>query len=407
MQQERSSDKKNKSNCLKAQLCGSCVYMGLTYEEEKKRKQEHFEMLLKDIKCIKEPIIGADDPYFYRNKVHAALGREKGKVISGTYSTGSHRIVPNDDCLIENKDASKIIKDIRGLISEFKLPVYDERTRRGLCRRILIRVAEATGEILVVLVNADTFFPGKKNFVSKLIKKDPNITSVVININKRTDSMILGDKFETVYGKGFIVDELCGLKFKISADSFYQINHKQTEKIYAEAMTKAALDAGDKVLDAYCGIGTIGMAASKFCGKVIGVELNKSAVADANTNKKMNGVTNIEFVRGDATEYINKAAAAGEKFDVVFLDPPRSGTTKEFIKAVSALGARKAVYVSCDPTTLARDLKIFSSEGYKAVSSVPVDMFPWTDALESVTLLTRDDKVKDITLALKREKYVK
>lgn len=381
--------------------------MGLTYEEEKKRKQEHFEMLLKDIDCIKEPIIGADDPYFYRNKVHAALGREKGKVISGTYSAGSHRIVPNDDCLIENKDAAKIIKDIRKLITEFKLPVYDEKTRRGLMRRILIRVAESTGEILVVLVNADTFFPGKKNFISKLLKTDPDITSVVININKRTDSMILGDKFETVYGKGFIVDELCGLKFKISADSFYQVNRRQTEKLYAEAMSKASLDAGDKVLDAYCGIGTIGMVASKFCGKVIGVEYNRSAVSDANTNKKMNGVTNIEFVRGDATAYIGRAASSGEKFDVVFLDPPRSGTTREFISAVSALGARKAVYISCDPETLARDLKIFSKEGYKVISSVPVDMFPWTDALESVTLLVRDDKVKDIALALKREKYVK
>ncbi|MCQ2505428.1 MAG: 23S rRNA (uracil(1939)-C(5))-methyltransferase RlmD [Saccharofermentans sp.] len=407
MQQEQSSDKKNKKNCMKAQLCGSCVYMGLSYEEEKKRKQEHFEMLLKDINCVKEPIIGADDPYYYRNKVHAALGKEKGKVISGTYSSGSHRIVPNDDCLIENKAASKIIKDIRALIGEFKLPVYDERTKRGLFRRILIRVAESTGQILVVLVNADTFFPGKKNFVSKLLKKNPDITSLVININKRTDSMILGDKFENCYGRGYIVDELCGLKFKISADSFYQVNHKQTEKLYSEAMAKASLDPNDKVLDAYCGIGTIGMVASKFCGKVIGVEYNKTAVADALDNRRMNNVSNIEFVRGDATEYINKAASSREKFDVVFLDPPRSGTTKEFIRAVSVLGARKVVYISCDPVTLARDLKIFAKEGYKVVSSVPVDMFPWTDALESVTLLQKDESVKDVTLALKRGKYVK
>ena len=407
MPQERSSDKNAVNACIKAQLCGSCVYMGLSYKQQLERKQEHFEKLLKDIDCIKEPIIGADDPFFYRNKVHAALGRDRGRIISGTYSQGSHRIVPNDDCLIENKAAAKIIKDVRKLITEFKLPVYDERTRRGLMRRILIRVAEQTGEILVVLVNADTFFPGKKNFISKLVKTDPDITSVVININKRTDSMILGDKFETVYGKGYIVDELCGLKFKISADSFYQVNHRQTEKLYAEAISKAALGAEDKVLDAYCGIGTIGMVASKFCGKVIGVEYNRSAVADALVNKKMNGISNIDFVRGDATAYINKAAAGRETFDVVLLDPPRSGTTREFISAVSRLRARKAVYISCDPVTLARDLKIFSKEGYKAVSSVPVDMFPWTDALESVTLLERADDAKDMTLAHKLDKYVK
>ena len=390
MLQDRHTDPKEISSCIKAQLCGSCAYIGMSYEDQLFKKQKVFNDLMKGIDCEILPIIGAKDPYNYRNKVHAAFGREKGRVISGTYAEGSHRIVSNDDCIIEDKRASAIIKDIRKLAVDFKLQIYDERNRTGILRRVLVRVAVSTGEILVVLVNGGTFFPGKKNFISKLTKMHPEITTVVININKRTDSMILGDKNETVYGKGFITDELCGLKFRISAQSFYQINHDQTERLYAEGMKFAGLDTGDRVLDAYCGIGTIGMVASKLAGEVIGVELNKSAVNDAITNKKANGIKNISFVNADATRYIEEAAAAGEEFDVVFLDPPRSGTTIEFIKAVSKLKAKRVVYISCSPETLARDLRLFSKNGYKVKSAVPVDMFPWTDSIEAVAQLDRD-----------------
>ncbi len=292
--------------------------------------------------------------------------------------------------IIEDKRASAIIKDIRKLAVDFKLQIYDERNKTGILRRVLVRVAVSTGEILVVLVNGGTFFPGKKNFIAKLTKMHPEITTVVININKRTDSMILGDKSETVYGKGFITDELCGLKFRISAQSFYQINHDQTERLYTQGMTFAALGPKDKVLDAYCGIGTIGMVAAKIAGEVVGVELNKAAVSDAITNKRANGMKNISFVNADATRYIEEAAAAGEKFDVVFLDPPRSGTTIEFIRAVSKLKAKRVVYISCSPDTLARDLRLFSKNGYKVRSAVPVDMFPWTDSTEAVAWLEAD-----------------
>lgn len=390
MQQGQHTDPKEISSCIKAKLCGSCAYIGVSYEEQLLKKQKTFNDLMKGIDCDVMPIIGAKDPYNYRNKVHAAFGREKGKVISGTYAEGSHRIISNDSCIIEDKRASAIIKDIRKLAVDFKLQIYDERNKTGILRRVLVRVAVSTGEILVVLVNGGTFFPGKKNFIAKLTKMHPEITTVVININKRTDSMILGDKSETVYGKGFITDELCGLKFRISAQSFYQINHDQTERLYTQGMTFAALGPKDKVLDAYCGIGTIGMVAAKIAGEVVGVELNKAAVSDAITNKRANGMKNISFVNADATRYIEEAAAAGEKFDVVFLDPPRSGTTIEFIRAVSKLKAKRVVYISCSPDTLARDLRLFSKNGYKVRSAVPVDMFPWTDSTEAVAWLEAD-----------------
>lgn len=370
-------------------MCGGCSYIGLSYDDQLLKKQERFAGLLKGIDCEIAPIIGAEDPYHYRNKVHAAFGKVKGKIISGTYAEGSHKIIQNDNCLIEDRRAASIIADIRMLVTDFKLPIYDEKTGNGLIRRVLIRTAVSTGEVLVVLVNGNSFFPGKKNFIAKLRVLHPEITSVVVNINSRKDSMILGGKSETAYGPGFITDELCGLKFRISAESFYQINHAQTERLYATAMSLADLKPDDKVLDAYCGIGTIGMAASKIAGSVTGVELNGTAVQDAITNKKINGRKNIRFICGDATHFINDAAAGDHKYDVVFMDPPRSGSTREFIAAVDRLKVPRVVYISCNPETLARDLKIFTQLGYKVKTAIPVDMFPWTDSIEAVTLLQK------------------
>lgn len=361
----------------------------MSYDEQLLKKQERFAELLKGIDCEIAPMIGAEDPYHYRNKVHAAFGRVKGKVISGTYAEGTHKIVQNDSCIIEDRTAASIIADIRMLVTDFKLPVYDEKTGNGLIRRVLIRMAVATGEVLVVLVNGNSFFPGKKNFIARLRVLHPEITTVVVNINNRKDSMILGGRSETVFGPGFITDELCGLKFRISAESFYQINHAQTERLYSTAMSLAELKPDDKVLDAYCGIGTIGMAASKVAGSVTGVELNGTAVRDAITNKKINDRKNIRFICSDATHFINEAAAADNKYDVVFMDPPRSGSTREFISAVDRLKVPRVVYISCNPETLARDLKVFTQLGYKVKTAIPVDMFPWTDSIEAVTLLQK------------------
>ena len=358
------------------------------YKKELAAKQQRVESLLEGLVSSVEPIIGSDNPYHYRNKVHAAVGVSKGRVIAGTYEPGTHRIIEGGGSELENEAASAVIADIVAIANKYHMSVYNEKTGQGLLRRILIRTADGTGQMLVVLVLGDYMFPGKKNFVKTLVSRHPEITSIVININKRTDSMILGDKSETVYGSGIIVDTLLGKKFSISAESFYQVNRRQAEKLYSKAYEYAVLDKESRVLDAYCGTGTIGICASDLCGSVVGVELNPQAVSDAKKNVQMNKASNVKIIKADATEYMNSNASRG-KFDVVILDPPREGTTPEFIKACGRISPSRIAYVSCNPETLARDLKLFDAEGYKAVKACPVDMFSGTEHVETVVLLSK------------------
>ena len=340
--------------------------------------------------CPVRPIIGMEEPYHYRNKVHAVFGLDrKNNPISGIYKEGTHRILPVDSCLIEDQKADEIIVTIRSMLRSFKIRVFDEDTGYGLLRHVLIRRGFTTGEILVVLVTASPVFPSKNNFVKALREKHPEITTIVQNINGRSTSMVLGDKEHVLYGKGYIEDELCGLRFRISSRSFYQINSVQTEKLYGKAMELAGLTGKETVLDAYCGIGTIGLIASKHAGKVIGVELNQDAVRDAVQNAKKNGITNAQFFCNDAGRFMSHMAARGESADVVFMDPPRSGSTEEFIDAVALMQPKRVVYISCGPDTLARDLKVFAKHGYRAKEAWPVDLFGWTGHVETVCLLSR------------------
>lgn len=340
--------------------------------------------------CPVRPIIGMEEPYHYRNKVHAVFGLDrKNNPISGIYKEGTHRILPVDSCLIEDQKADEIIVTIRSMLRSFKIRVFDEDTGYGLLRHVLIRRGFTTGEILVVLVTASPVFPSKNNFVKALREKHPEITTIVQNINGRSTSMVLGDKEHVLYGKGYIEDVLCGLRFRISSRSFYQINSAQTEKLYAKAMELAELTGNETVLDAYCGIGTIGLIASKHAGKVIGVELNQDAVRDAVQNAKKNGITNAQFFCNDAGRFMSHMAARGESADVVFMDPPRSGSTEEFIDAVALMQPKRVVYISCGPDTLARDLKIFAKHGYRAKEAWPVDLFGWTGHVETVCLLSK------------------
>ena len=294
-----------------------------------------------------------------------------------------------DSCLIEDQKADEIIVTIRSMLRSFKIRVFDEDTGYGLLRHVLIRRGFTTGEILVVLVTASPVFPSKNNFVKTLREKHPEITTIVQNINGRSTSMVLGDKEHVLYGKGYIEDVLCGLRFRISSRSFYQINSAQTEKLYGKAMELAGLTGKETVLDAYCGIGTIGLIASKHAGKVIGVELNQDAVRDAVQNAKKNGITNAQFFCNDAGRFMSHMAARGESADVVFMDPPRSGSTEEFIDAVALMQPKRVVYISCGPDTLARDLRMFAKHGYKAKEAWPVDLFGWTEHVETVCLLSR------------------
>lgn len=375
--------------CIYAKKCGGCDYQGVKYEKQLAMKQKTVEMLLSD-NCRVDNIIGAQNPYHYRNKVHGVFGRDKkGTVFTGIYQQGTHNIIPVENCLIENETASQILRTLSKLVQSFQLKVYDEDRRTGLFRHALIRVGHATGQILVVLVLSDPVFPSKNNFISALLQTHPEITSIVLNVNQKRTNMILGDKNIVLYGKGYIEDRLCGLTFRISPQSFYQVNSRQTEVLYQKALEFAGLTGTQRVIDAYCGIGTIGMAAAARAGEVIGVELNKEAVDDARVNAKLNGIKNIRFVNADAGKFMVKIAGAHENADVVLMDPPRGGSTEEFMETVRILAPQRVVYISCNPVTLARDLKVFSKKGYRAERIVPVDMFAFTEHVECVVLLTK------------------
>lgn len=342
-------------------------------------------------------IIGMENPEHYRNKVHAVFDFHKGKgIVSGIYQEGTHHVVPVDECLLENRKADEIIVSIRKLAKSFKMKTYDEDTGYGLLRHVLVRVGHATGQIMVALVLGSPILPSRKNFVNELCKLHPEITTIVLSVNNKKTSMVLGDKEQVLYGKGYIEDRLCGRTFRISPKSFYQVNAVQTEKLYHKAIEYAALTGRENVIDAYCGIGTIGLAAAEHVKKVIGVELNQAAVKDAVVNARINKIKNVDFYQNDAGKFMLQLAEAGEKIDVVFMDPPRSGSTEEFMAAVLRLRPEKIVYISCNPETLARDLEYLTkgSKGdgrgsYRVVEMTPVDMFPFTDNIETVCLLSR------------------
>lgn len=380
------------SVCVVARKCGGCQYTGVPYPEQLSKKQESEEILLGRFGKV-ERIIGMKYPCFYRNKVTAAYGKDKkGNIICGTYQEGTHYIVQVDKCLIEDEKCQEIIRTVKKLLKGFKMEPFNEDTGKGLLRHVLVRRGIKTGEVMVVLVLGTHIFPSGNNFVKELLKLHPEITTVVININDRKTSMVLGDREKVSYGKGYITDELCGCRFRISPSSFYQINPLQTEVLYNKAIEFAGLTGKESVIDAYCGIGTIGMVAAKHAKNVIGIELNGNAVRDARMNAKENGIRNIEFFRGDAGDFMVKMAAEGAKADVVFMDPPRAGSDEAFLSSVAELSPKKLVYISCNPATLARDLEFITENGYAVKKIQPVDMFPFTDHCETVVLLTKVGK---------------
>lgn len=389
MKQNVNEKKSASSICPAAGKCGGCQYLNKSYEEQLKIKEETVRRLCGSFVKF-QPIIGMENPKHYRNKVHAAFGEDRRHgIISGQYEEKTHRIVPIDSCLLENEKADEIIVTIRGLLKSFKIRPFNEDTGYGLLRHVLVRTGHISGQIMVVLVIASPIMPSKNNFVKALLKAHPEITTIVVNVNNRTDSMVLGNKEQILYGKGYIEDTLCGKTFRISPKSFYQVNPVQTEKLYQKAMDFAALTGTETVLDAYCGTGTIGMIASKDAGKVIGVELNPDAVRDARSNARNNNIKNIEFYQQDAGQFMVRFAEEKMPIDVVFMDPPRAGSDEPFLSSLTRLNPPKIVYISCNPETLARDLKYLTKKGYKVEKGVCVDMFPWTGHVETVCLLSR------------------
>lgn len=378
--------------CPLYKKCGGCQLQNMDYQKQLKWKQIKVERLLKKF-CKVDDIKGMYFPYHYRNKVQAAFGMTKNKqIISGVYQSSSHRIVAVNQCMIEDKKSDEIIVYIRELLKSFKLQAYDEYSSQGFLRHVLVKRGFSTNQIMVVLVTAVPIFPAKKNFVGALLKKYPEITTIVMNINPYQTSLVLGERQTILYGKGYIEDVLCGCRFRISPKSFYQINPTQTQILYNKAIEMAGITGNEVVVDTYCGIGTIGLIASKKAKKVIGVEINKDAIKDAIFNAKMNKINNVRFFNVDASDFMVDMASKGENVDVLFMDPPRSGSDEKFLSSTIKLSPKKIVYISCNVETQERDLTYLVNNGYTVKQIQPVDMFPHTNHVESVVLLTRKDK---------------
>lgn len=383
-------------SCPVYRKCGGCQLQNMDYARQLQFKQRKVEGLLGEFHKV-EPIIGMEAPYHYRNKVSAAFALTRSKqIISGVYQDSTHRIVPVDQCLIEDQKADEIICSVRRLMKSFQLLPYDEVTQRGFLRHVLVKRGFATNQIMVVLVTGTPIFPAKKRFVEALLKLHPEITTILMNINDRYTSMVLGDQEKMLYGPGKIEDILCGCRFQISAKSFYQINPLQTEILYGKAMEYAGLTGKETVIDAYCGIGTIGLVAAKQgAKKVTGVELNRDAVKDAIGNAKRNRLSNTWFCVGDAGEFMLEMSLEKEPVDVVFMDPPRAGSDQTFLSSLIALSPKKVVYISCNPETQRRDLGYLTAKGdYRVDRIQPVDMFPHTNHVETVCLLTKGNGEK-------------
>lgn len=371
-------------DCSLKKQCGSCQYIGMDYSKQLLIKKEKCQSLFPDHHI--HEVHGMQHPYDYRNKVIVAFNQ---KYEYGLYEETSHRIVPMTKCLLHDQETHHVLSQIQKILKKYRVSIYDEKRNKGFLKHVLIRRAVTTNQTLVVLVGRENVMKGSKNFCQELVHACPSVKSVVLNINPRKTSVVLSKQEKVLYGKGFIVDQLCQLTFKISAQSFYQINHEQCTYMYHKILELLNPRKEDVILDAYCGIGTIGMFLSKSVDNVIGVELNHEAYKDAKNNAKMNHINNIQFYHDDASKFIQTLAAQNDHVDCVVMDPPRSGSTEVFVESICVLKPRQVIYVSCNPVTLARDLHWFSNIGYDSQDIYPIDMFPHTEHIECITVLSQ------------------
>ena len=389
---ETHAPERNPNPCPLYRKCGGCQLQNMSYPRQLHWKQELVERLLGRFHRV-NPIIGMEHPYHYRNKVQAAFALDRRKqIVSGVYQASTHRVVPVESCMIEDETADRIIGTIRKLMKDFKMEPYNEDTGRGLVRHVLVKRGFVSGQVMVVMVTVSPILPAKNNFVKALRKAHPEITTILQNVNNRATSMVLGESEKVLYGPGYIEESLCGCVFRISAKSFYQINPVQTEVLYNKAIELAGFTGKETVVDAYCGTGTIGLiAAKRGAGHVTGVELNRDAVRDAISNAKRNGIKNVYFYNADAGEFLSAMADEGETVDVVLMDPPRAGSDERFLTSLAGLAPKKIVYISCNPETLQRDLQFLVRAGYHVQEIQPVDMFPHTNHVETVVLLSKGE----------------
>lgn len=377
--------------CSLAKDCGGCSLQHISYNKQLEFKTQHVQDCINKFSKLEIKVnncIGMENPFNYRNKSQVPFSMNKKQICYGFYKQDTHKIVQMDSCAIQTNDADAILKTFKDLMKRYRLSAYEEDKRKGIFRHVLIKKGFATNQIMVVLITNTNSFPNRKEIVKDLVKAHPTIKTIVQNINSRDTNVILGEKEIVLYGNGYIEDVLLGTRFKISSKSFYQVNPIQTEKLYSKAIAFADLKKTDRILDTYCGIGTIGLIASKNVDEVIGVEIVSDAIKDAKNNAQLNGINNVNFVLDDASDFMVDLAKTNEKMDVVFLDPPRKGCDEKFLNSLLKLSPERIVYISCNPSTLARDLFVLKDK-YEILEIQPVDMFPHTFHVETVAKLRK------------------
>lgn len=374
--------------------CGGCQLQHMSYEMQLKMKQNQVKNVLAKIAHITdvavEPTLGMDDPWRYRNKVQIPVGEKDGKLITGFYRPRSHDIIEDmKRCIVTSEINDELVDIVREVANELEIPVYNEETHRGVLRHIMVRSGENTGQTMVVVVTRTNKIPKQDEFIQRILEKQPNITSVMHNVNPDRTNVILGKKTNCLWGEEYIYDTIGDVKFAISALSFYQINPKQTKVLYDKALEYADLSGGETVIDAYCGIGSISLFLAQKAKKVYGVEIVPQAIRDAKKNAKLNGFDNTEFIVGQAEKVMPAWTRDGLRPDVIVVDPPRKGCDEALLHAMVEMNPKRIVYVSCNPATLARDLVTLTEGGYSLKKVQPVDLFPQTSHTEVVTVLER------------------
>lgn len=392
-----SSPDRQQQDCPVYRQCGGCAYRHLTYTAELRAKEQRVYDSLVRIggleKIALQPIMGARQTDEYRNKAQLPLGiTADGELQMGFYALHSHRIVPCEGCRLQPPVFSKAMEAVKTWFKQSGESVYNEQTGRGKLRHLYLRQAPGTGEVLVCLVVNGTKIKAEQIFIDCLRKNIPDLAGILLNINQQDTNVVLGSENKVLWGKETLLDRLCGLDFEISPLSFYQVNHDQTERLYEQAIKYADLNGGETVLDLYCGAGTIGLSMAKKAGRIIGVEVVEAAVENARRNARRNGIENAEFYCEDAEAAAERLEKYGLRPDVVVLDPPRKGCGPTLPETVARMSPQRIVYVSCDPATLARDIKKFGEIGYNFIEAVPVDMFPRTAHVETVVLMSKVDE---------------
>lgn len=379
--------------CSNYDKCGGCNIMHMSYPYQLEFKTKMVQDTLRKLGNIDDvivnPTIGMKNPERYRNKVQVPFRKTYYKTICGFFARNSHDVVPLTDCMIQPDISTSIIHFVRNMCNEFNVVGYNEQDDSGLIRHLLVRTTHDLSSIMLVLVLTSKELPHQEEIINKIVKRYPSVKSIIINVNNKPGNTILGSECITIYGDDVIVDELCGLKFRIGPKSFYQVNHEQTTKLYNKAIELAELKETDVLIDAYCGIGTIGLIASKKVKEVYGVEIVDEAIKNAKMNAKLNKIKNISFVCNKAEDQIVKWKDSGINASVIVVDPPRKGCDIVLLDTIEQMNINKVIYVSCDPATLARDLKIMKDKGYSIKLVQPVDMFPYTSNVENIVVMEK------------------